>query len=567
MALDRRTFLIDGVGWATALTLGSPVWRACGPAAAIRDDAAGPAPASSGSGVLCAGSSVPPPPRPPLHPDSLARFVDPLPIPPVLKPSGVRPDPGDPTRQLDYYRVSMREGESRFHRDVPPARVWGYEGVVPGPTIETRSGRGVLVEWVNELPDKHFLPIDHSLHGAHAEQPAVRTVVHVHGAKAPPESDGHPEDWYAPGHSAVLHYPNGQDAALLWYHDHAMGIERLNQYAGLFGLFVIRDDAEEALGLPDGKYEVPLVLFDRLFDQDGQLHYPTSGMPESPWVSEVYGDALLVNGKLRPFLEVEPRRYRFRIVNASNSRFYYLSLSNRQPLLQIGSDQGLLSAPAPIPTLTLAPAERGDVVVDFSGLSGQNVVLQSQSFELLQLRVGAGPAGKASPLPRKLRTITKLSPRLAARTRTLTLDEYEDPTTHAMLMLLNGAYWREPVTETPQLDSVEIWNLVNLTGDTHPIHLHLVRFQILERQKFDVDEYRRTGVMTRVGGPVLPDPSEAGWKDTVRAEPESVTRIIARFEGFAGRYVWHCHVLEHAANEMMRPFEVVARPASVTAGR
>ena len=221
-------------------------------------------------------------------------------------------------------------------------------------------------------------------------------------------------------------------------------------------------------------------------------------------------------------------------MNASNSRFYYLSLSNRQPLLQIGTDQGLLSAPAPVQTLTLAPAERADVIVDFSGLAGQNVVLQSQSFELLQFRVGAGPAGQAAPLPAKLRTITKLSPRLAARTRTLTLNEYEDPTTHKMLMLLNGAYWREPVTETPELDSVEIWSFVNLTGDTHPIHLHLVRFQILDRQKFDVDEYLRTGAMLHVGGPVLPDASEAGWKDTVRAEPatrDAHHRALRRLRG------------------------------------
>jgi spore coat protein A len=567
LPVDRRTFLIDGAGWVAGLTVGPSVWKACGSRSAIPGGVAAAPGAPSASGVLCAGSSVPRPSRPPLHPDALARFVESLPVPPVLKSDGVRPDPTDPARQVDYYRVAMRQSELRFHRDAPPARVWGYAGLVPGPTFETRSGRGVLVEWVNELPDQHFLPIDQSLHGAHAEQPAVRAVVHVHGAKAPPESDGHPEAWYAPGHSALFHYPNRQDGALLWYHDHAMGIERLNQYAGLFGLFVIRDDAEAALGLPSGKYEVPLVLFDRLFDQDGQLQYPTSGMPESPWVSEVYGDALLVNGKLYPYLEVEPRRYRLRLVNASNSRFYYLALSNGQPLLQIGTDQGLLAAPASVPSLTLAPAERADVIVDFGGSAGQNVVLRSQAFDLLQFRVGAGPVEKTGPVPSRLRSIPKLSPRLAAKTRTLTLNQYTDPTTQKMLMLLNGAYWRDAVTETPELDSVEIWKLVNITEDTHPIHLHLVRFQILDRQKFDVDEYTRTGAMVLLGNPVPPEPGEAGWKDTVRAEPASVTRIIARFEGFTGRYVWHCHVLEHAANEMMRPFEVVPRSRVATAGR
>src|SRR5262249_33876087 len=157
---------------------------------------------------------------------------------------------------------------------------------------------------------------------------------------------------FTPQHSALYHYPNQQDAALLWYHDHAMGISRLNQYAGLFGLFVIRDDAEDALGLPGGPNEVPLVIFDRLFDEQGQLRYPTSGMPDAPWVPEVYGDALLVNGKLYPYLDVEPRRYRLRVLNASNARFYYLSLSNGQRFHQIGSDQGLLPAPVELASVT-----------------------------------------------------------------------------------------------------------------------------------------------------------------------------------------------------------------------
>jgi spore coat protein A len=358
----------------------------------------------------------------------------------------------------------------------------------------------------------------------------------------------------------VSNYPNGQDAALLWYHDHAMGIERLNQYAGLFGLFVIRDAAEDALDLPAGPFEVPLVLCDRLFDADGSLHYPTSGMRDSPWVAEVYGDAHLVNGKLYPYFEVEPRRYRFRVLNASNARFYDLSLSNRETFHQIGSDQGLLAAPAPVTIVTVGPAERVDLIVDFTGSAGQNVVLQSRALELLQFRVAASTtAPPPKPLPAKLRTIHRLTPELAVKTRTLTLNEYEDPTTRKMTMLLNATYWRQPVTESPELDTIEIWRLVNLTEDSHPIHLHLVRFQLLDRQPFDSDEFMMTGKMELRGTPVPPSAGEAGWKDTVRAEPGHVTRIIARFEGYEGRYAWHCHLLEHAANEMMRPFDVVRR--------
>jgi spore coat protein A len=512
-------------------------------------EAAAP-PASSSA--TCVGSAVPLPPRVPLHPDLLPKWVDALPIPPVLKPEST-------SNGVTRYRVSMRETELKVHRDVPATRVWGYAGSVPGPTLEVRSGQAVEVEWTNDLPAKHCLPVDHNLHGAHADQPEVRAIVHVHGAKVRPESDGFPEDAYPPGKSLTAQYPNNQDAALLWYHDHAMGLERLNQYAGLVGLYVIRDATEDALNLPRGPYEVPLVLFDRIFNADGSLHYPTSGKPDMPWVSEVYGDALLVNGKLYPYFEVEPRAYRFRVVNASNARFWDLLLSNDQALQLIGTDQGLLGAPAAMKVVTVAPAERADIVIDFSALAGQSVVLRNRAFELLQFRVKAGPAAKPAPLPAKLRTIQRLAPAAAVKTRNLILNEYKDPKTQQMLMLLDQKYWRDPVTENPELDSVEIWELMNLTDEAHPIHLHLVRFQVLDRIPIDADEYNMSGKLKKMGDPVPARPDETGWKDTVRAEPGFITRIIARFEGYPGKYVWHCHVLEHAANEMMRPYEVVPK--------
>jgi spore coat protein A len=495
--------------------------------------------------------------RDPLHPDALARFVDALFVPPVLKPTDVREDPQDSRARIPYYRIAMRQADVRVHRDLPPTRMWSYGGSVPGPTIETRSGHGVLIEWGNELPLQHFLPIDHGLCGAGPKEPEVRTIVHVHGARVPAASDGYPENWYTPGHSATSYYPNRQDATMLWYHDHAMGIERLNHYAGMFGVFLVRDDVEDALDLPKGPREVPLVLCDRLFSSDGQLIYPTSGIADAPWVSDVNGDAHLVNGKLFPYLDVEPTLYRFRVVNASNGRIYYLSLSSGTSFSQIGSDQGLLSEPVTLDSITLAPAERADLVVDFRSAAGEKIILQSQALHLMQFRVSKVAARRAAPLRTRLRPVARMAPSLAIRTRTLTLNEYMDPKTHAMLMLLNGTRWHEPVTEKPVLDTVEIWDLVNLTEDTHPIHLHLVRFQILERQPFDVDEYLTSATMHWAGKAVPPAPGEGGWKDTVRADPGMITRIIVRFEGYAGRYVWHCHVLEHAANEMMRPFEVV----------
>ena len=545
MSIDRRRFLIS------AAAMSSAPW-ACRRETAPAPTSITPTPTPTPTAIA----------RAPLHVEALARFVDPLPIPKVKQPDGTRPDPHDARRQIPFYRVSMREAHVRVHRDVPATSFWTYDGAMPGPTFETRAGQPLLVEWRNELPERHFLPIDHTLCGAGRDRPDVRAIVHVHGAKAPPDSDGYPEHWYVPGQSKTFYYPNAQDAATLWYHDHAMGIERLNQYAGLLGMFLVRDAVEDALPLPRGPHEIPLVLCDRMFYADGALSYPVSDLPDAPWIMEFDAEAMLVNGRLFPFADVEPRRYRLRVVNAANARFFYLSLSNGQTFHQIGTDQGLLPAPVPVQRITLAPAERADLIVDFSGAAGTRVVLQSQSFELLQFRVAARATGAPSPaLPRALRPVPRPLERAAKRTRTLRLDEYEDPRTRQMLMLLDGKRWHEPVTENPELGSVEIWSLVNTTEDSHPIHLHLVRFQILDRQAFDTDTLQFKGTIRMMGPRIPPEAYEAGWKDTVRAEPGFITRILVRFDGFVGRYVWHCHVLEHAANEMMRPFEIVPRRA------
>jgi spore coat protein A len=495
---------------------------------------------------------------PSLDPSKLPKFVEPLPIPPAAKSLGLRPVPGTPKVQAPYFRLAMNEFTAKVHRDLPATRMWGYESASPGPTIETRSGEGLLVEWVNNLPTKHFMPIDHNLHGAEADKPEVRAIVHVHGAKAPPEGDGYPDNWYVPGKSATYYYPNQQDPALLWYHDHAMGINRLNIYAGLFGLFIVRDRVEDALNLPSGRYEIPLTIFDRSFRQDGQLDYPVSGIPDAPWVPEAFGEAMLVNGKLFPYLNVEARKYRFRLLNASNGRFYHLSLSNGQPFQQIGTDQGLLPAPLEVESLVVAPGERVDLVVDFSGQRGARIVLKSDTFEIMQFRVGQDTEIDNSSLPGTLRPVPKTPETAAIRTRRIPIIENKAKIGDSMIMLLNGMHWDMPVTENPMLDTTEIWELVNTTEDSHPIHLHLVRFQLLDRRKFNEYRYYLTREVQYMGPPEPPDPYEAGWKDTIRAHSLMVTRIIVRFEGYAGRYVWHCHLLEHEDNEMMRPYDVVA---------
>jgi spore coat protein A, manganese oxidase len=490
-----------------------------------------------------------------LNTDGLARFADPLPIPEIARPSGRRKAPTG--ADVPFYRIEMRACATRLHRDLNPTRMWGYGGSFPGPTFETTSGEGLLVEWINALPDAHVFPIDHKLHGAESNLPAVRSVVHVHGAKTPPDSDGYPENWYPPGKSAIAWYPNHQDAAMLWYHDHAMGINRLNIYAGLAGLFIVRDEVEAALNLPSGKFEIPLVLCDRLLDREHQLYYPDSGIPGAPWIPEVYGNAILANGKLFPYLDVEPRKYRVRVLNAANSRFFLLSLGSGGSFHQIGTDLGLLPAPVELKSLLLYPAERADLIFDFSGHAGERIVLKHQAMEVMQFRVARDPAKEAGVMPAKLRPVPKLAESAAVVTRMLTLVEYDDYVGNSMVMLLNGSHWRDPITEQPLLDSVEIWNLINLTEDTHPIHLHLVRFQILDRRPFDVFDYQQTRTLRYLGPAAPPHPNEAGWKDTVPADSGVVTRIIARFEGFPGRYVWHCHLLEHEDNEMMRPYEVI----------
>ena len=487
---------------------------------------------------------------PMLHPLELPPFVDPLPLPETARPalhSGHR-----------TLTISMQEIHAKVHRDVPPTRMWSYGPSALAPLIEARSGEPLQITWVNNLPTKHFLPIDHSLHGCGTDVPDVRTVAHLHGAKVPSADDGYPEDWFATGHSRTCTYPLQQEAATLWYHDHAMGLNRLSTYAGLFGMFLIRDHVEDSLHLPRGKYEVPLILCDRNFTTDGQLFYATSGDPNHPWIPEFTADGILVNGKIRPFFEVEPRLYRFRILNTANSRFFILSLSNQQPLVQIGSDQGLLSAPTDIKTLILAPAERADLLIDFSHSAGQTIHLRTGALDILEFRVSKQSTPPPFAVPKTLRTIQRTPESTATVTRTITLNEYQDRVANPMVMLLNNKRWHEPVTETPELNSTEIWEFVNQTEDTHPMHIHLVRFQLLDRRTFDTFEYMAHKNLRFTGPAEPPAPNELGWKDTIQCPAGVITRVIIRFEGYPGKYLYHCHILEHEANDMMRPFEVIA---------
>ena len=527
----------------------------------------------------------------------LTRYVDPLPIPPVLRPSG---------NAGEVLSIEMHAFQKKVHRDLPPTKLWGYNGSWPGPTIETRKGRPLQVRWINKLPNKHFLPIDTSIHGAEASLPEVRTIPHLHGANVLPESDGYPEAWFtaqgqpnfqtgAKYNAEPSTYPNDQPATTLWYHDHCLGITRLNIYAGLAGFYLIRDEQEDALNLPSGKYDIPLMLQDRLFHADGSLFYPKVENGTHPiWIQEFFGDTNCVNGMAMPFLEVEPRKYRFRFVNASNARFYHLRLFHsdthgkvldRSPDVpvfhQIGSDGGLLPAPVHLHYLLIAPGERFDVVVDFSGFEGKCFSMvndapapytmggQVEAPDVMLFKVTKPLVGKdTSSLPDVLVPFEPLDPEKAERERILWISEKERASDgYVEIGLLGNARWHEPITEDPKAGTTEIWTFANATGDVHPMHVHLVRFQVLNRQAFDVQAYRQTGKLVFMGRPIPPETNERpAMKDTIKTYPGYVTRVIQRFDLPAGTvltpgqellYVWHCHILEHEDNEMMRPYKVI----------
>ncbi len=547
MPYSRRTFLQNATALALLRKAGPPQQHSMG---------AMPMPTKEGP------PQTSPKPQPELHSLELTPFVDELPLPVRIV--------AHPHKKT---RITMREIHAKVHRDVPATRFWSYGDTQLAPLIEARAGEPIQVEWINQLPKQHFLPIDYTLHGCGHDVPEVRACVHLHGAKAAPKDDGQPEDWFVPGQSRTCTYPLQQEATALWYHDHAMGLNRLNMYAGMMGMFLIRDEQEDRLELPAGKYELPLTLYDRNLTTDGQLLYPVSPDPQKPWVSEFYADATLVNGKIRPYTKVEPRLYRLRLLNAANSRFFDLNLAkppvDKTPAArnapghhtfhQIGSDQGLLEVPVPLTNLNLAPGERADLLVDFSPYAGRTIHLRNSAFEILEFRVASSPS-QLTPMPTQLRTVGIPKPDSARATvnRTITLNEYKDGVGNSMVMLLNRKHWHEPVTESPRLNATEIWEFVNLTEDTHPMHLHLVRFQLLDRRTYDTFDYLMHKKLRFLAAPTPPESNETGWKDVIQCPPGQITRILVTFDGYPGRYLYHCHILEHEANDMMRPFEVVA---------
>jgi spore coat protein A, manganese oxidase len=422
----------------------------------------------------------------------------------------------------------------------------------------------------------------------------VRVLTHLHGGVVAADSDGNPAatpDLYRPGETQSAHYPNGQPASLIWFHDHGLGTTRLNVFAGLAGAYLIYDQfdtggADNANGLPSGAFEIPLVVQDRQFNANGTFLYPTSVIPGATWIGEYFGDVMLVNGMVWPFLDVQPRLYRFRFINGCNSRILDMNFGGARTW-QIGAEVGMFDTPVPIKALIMAPGERADVLVDFSAMAGQTIVVKNTNpprpvvtpgpalGQVMQIRVAAG-----TPVVPTIPTLlvggrkAELPAPPTSKRRFITLNEVNVDTA-AWRLTLNGFGFMDPapVTETPTAGDIEDWYYINLTGDTHPMHTHLVSFQVVGRFPFNLAAYIAAAPSGPGGsggidptpfytGPMLPaDPTERGFKDTVRANPGQVTIIRAKFDIPAGlttpqKYVHHCHIVEHEDNDMMRPFVV-----------
>jgi spore coat protein A len=517
-----------------------------------------------GSGNLAYAKKSPP----------IDHFRDPLPKPRVFNP--IAQGPG-----LDEYEVGMQEIMHELHSDIGPVTtVWGYgdqDGISsPGPTFEARKGRTTRVYWKNMLSgdpnESHYL-VQHSsvwnyIHGAEDNRKAV---VHLHGGHITADVDGYPTDTILPTESVLYDFNIDQQAATLWYHDHALGNTRLNVYMGLAGFFLVRDTVEDQLIqnglLPHYDYEYPVVIQDRRIKGNGKLAYDTL------FDDSFFGDVAVVNGKAWPYLDVEPRKYRFRLLNGSNSRVYTLQLGDGSiPFVQIGSDGGFLMTPQVINSLTLTPGERADVVIDFAhpGLSpGDDLVLintqpsrpmeekdEDPLVELMQFRIQFVNVMNDVMLPAMLTSIPKLSENDAVQERYFTLEDEFDPDIGDSEWLINGGHF-DDIEDFVQNGTIEVWNWVNKSDMIHPMHIHLVQFQILGR--YEAVENSEGDLVP--GADLGLDPGESGWKDTVRVGANEIVRVIARFDGQATgldyeRFPYHCHILEHEDHEMMRQFQL-----------
>ncbi|HEV2783518.1 MAG TPA: multicopper oxidase domain-containing protein [Actinophytocola sp.] len=424
-----------------------------------------------------------------------------MPVPPVAQPV-------DTASGVDVYRIGIRSTTAEI---LPGVRtpVLTYGGSFVGPTIRARKGRPVRVTFGNQLAE-------------HAN-------VHLHGAHVPASSDGHPMDVIAPGQARQYDYPNTQQGATLWYHDHSHHLEAEHVYRGLHGFYVIEDDDERLLALPSGGYDVPILLRDALFDANGQLVF--GGNPADR-------DVILANGRPQPYFPVAARKYRFRLLNGTTERVFTLNLGG-VPLTQIATDGGLLPAPIPRTELELGSAERADVVIDFSRFPlGTQLVLADTTGPVLRFDV-VRSAEDTSRVPDRLRALPTLPPATVNREVSFSFDL----SGQAPIGLMNGVPYDPARNDfTVKRGATEIWRIYNADTEfsiPHTFHMHLTQFQVLDRE----------------GLPAMQQ--DVGLKDTVQVAPGTAVRVKATFTEYTGRYVYHCHFLEHSSAGMMATMEIV----------
>jgi spore coat protein A, manganese oxidase len=525
----------------------------------------------------------------------LTKYVQPLPLP----GAGIVVATQSAPNMYSFHQVPIAR---QLHPQLPPTPLWAYDdgsGLVGqagsfGMAVVAHSGTAVNMTFKNELPEQFpsWLPVDTRLTATHDR--TTRVMTHLHGGFVAADSDGNPAitpNGFVTGETQSVHYTNQlpqMPASLLWFHDHGLGSTRLGVVAGLAAAYILRDQFDTGtepnpIGIPGGAYEIPLVIQDRQFNPDGTFLYPTSIIPGVTWIGEYFGDVMLVNGKVWPFLNVEPRMYRFRVLNGCNARILNLNLGGAK-LFQIGAEGGMWDIPVAVKQVVLAPAERADLLIDFSKMAGQTLTVGNSSppkpiatpapslSQVMQIRVGTtvtqpGPTTIPTSLPGRAANLSAPD-----RTRFITLNEVA-PNTANWFLNLNGLRFDAASTENPRAGTVEDWVYVNVTPDTHPMHSHLVNFQVVGRTPFNAAGYQAAnggpdGVPGGIDptlfitGPTQPpEPTERGFKETVKANPGQLTTIRARYELPAGvtapqTYVYHCHIVEHEDNDMMRPYTV-----------
>ena len=415
------------------------------------------------------------------------------------------------TKTTDYYESAIQEGMA----DVLPGfqtPIYGYEGVYPGPTIRAKTGRRVIVRQQNRL--------------------SFDSNVHLHGGYVTAGHDGHPMDVIPAGGEFEYHYPNRQDAAPLWYHDHAHGRTSRTLYYGLLAFYILEDDLERELELPTGDYDVPIVIADHAFNKDGSFRY----------VENVdlgfRGDTMIVNGAVSPRMRVDRRKYRLRLLNASNARSLTLQLGRGRKMTQIAGDGGLLERPVRRTKITMHPAERVDIVIDFRDYApGSELVLHNVDGEggavaVLRFDVTRGGGAEEGRVPHRLRKLDPLPPATTSRRWDLALG--------TAAWEINGKSFDPDRTDArPRRGTTERWTFVNHSKRVHPMHLHGFLFRILKRSSGPVSAADRLG-----------------FKDTVGVLANETVTVLAWFAPYGGKYVFHCHALEHADRAMMLQMEV-----------